>query len=429
VLFGSFEPSGQTTPHHPGLYNAAYLAEGGDLRRAAVKRLLPVYDVFYEPRWFTPGEHAPPLLEVGGRKVGVLVCEDMWDEGYPATPSADLLAAGADLLVCLSASPYRVGTLDERLRQARRGGAPLAFCNMVGATDELIFDGQSFAITAEGARIAQGPAFAAGVTVVDFAEADPISPPPTPKPAELFAALTFGLRTFARKNGLRRGVVGLSGGIDSAVTAVIAANALEEVTAVAMPSRHTDERSTQSARELADALGIPCEVYPIEGLHSAAESALPDLTGTAAENVQARLRMMILMSLVNQRGGMVVNTSNKTELALGYSTLYGDMAGAISPLGDLTKLEVIALAEWINTHRTPIPTFTRERPPSAELAPDQVDPFDYDEVSPAVEAMVQANQSSPAMQAAEHKRWQMGVILKVSDKAFGTGRMVPISRE
>jgi NAD+ synthase (glutamine-hydrolysing) len=212
----------------------------------------------------------------------------------------------------------------------------------------------------------------------------------------------------------------------------LAAEALgpARVTAVAIPSRYTDPRSTTCARQLAETLGIGFALIELEGLHTAAEATLGDQLdgGTTAENVQARLRAMLLMSLVNRHGGLLLNTSNKTELALGYATLYGDMAGTLAPLGDVTKPEVVALARWLDAERVAIPPFILERPPSAELRPDQVDPFDYATVAPAIEQVVQAQQSNPALRRSEHKRWQMGVVLKVSDKAFGSGRLVPISR-
>jgi NAD+ synthase (glutamine-hydrolysing) len=248
----------------------------------------------------------------------------------------------------------------------------------------------------------------------------------------LYRALVLGVRDFAHKNGLNRAFVGLSGGIDSAVVAVIAAEALrpERVTAVAIPSRYTDPRSTACAQELATALGVQFEVVELEPLHAAAEAALGHLLkgGTSAENIQARLRAMILMGFVNRYGGMLLNTSNKTELALGYATLYGDMAGTLCPIADVTKPQVVALARWIDSTRGVIPRFTLERPPSAELKPGQVDPFDYAAIAPALEQLVQQNRSNAALRRSEHKRWQMGVVLKVSRKAFGSGRMIPITR-
>jgi len=203
------------------------------------------------------------------------------------------------------------------------------------------------------------------------------------------------------------------------------------VTAVAIPSRFTDLRSTESARELAESLGVRFEVIELEKMHQAAEQVLgPERNaGTGGENIQARLRMIILMSYVNQQKGFLINTSNKTELTLGYGTLYGDLAGTISPLGDLTKPEVYALARWINSSGVKIPDFVMERKPSAELREGQVDPFDYEKISPEAEALVQNNQSNAAMRTSEHKRWQAGVILKVSEKSFGRGRLMPITRK
>jgi len=199
---------------------------------------------------------------------------------------------------------------------------------------------------------------------------------------------------------------------------------------VAIPSRYTDPRSTESARELAANLGIQFEVVDLEHLHRAAENTLGDLLqdGTGAENIQARLRAMILMSFVNRHSGMLLNTSNKTELSLGYSTLYGDTAGILCPIADLTKSDVAALASWIGAERGVMPRFILERPPTAELCPDQVDPFDYGKVSTSMEQLVRENRGNEAMKRSEYKRWQMGVILKVSEKAFGSGRLIPISR-
>lgn len=431
VLVGSLWPAETVPPHHPGLYNAAVLLEGGAARLVAAKRLLPAYDVFLEPRWFVPGPALPPIT-IARRRVGVLICEDLWDEGYPSHPPAELRAAGAELLICLSASPYRHQALSERLAQARRVGGPLLYANLCGANDELIFDGRSFAVDERGELIAHLPGFEPAVQTVDLAQPEPIAAPTESPEAILFQALTLGIRDFAAKNRLERAFVGLSGGVDSAVVAILAAEALgpDRVTAVTIPSRYTDPRSTACARQVAETLGIGFEVIALEGLHAAAEATLGELLdgGTTAENVQARLRAMILMSLVNRHGGLLLNTSNKTELALGYATLYGDMAGTLAPLGDVTKPEVVALARWLAAERVAIPPFILERPPSAELRPDQVDPFDYATVAPAIEQVVQSQRSNPALRRSEHKRWQMGVVLKVSDKAFGSGRLVPISR-
>ncbi len=455
AIVGTVTASGRRPPYHPGLYNAAVFLRGGDAQLVAAKRLLPTYDVYFEARWFLPGPPTSPVT-IAGKRVGVLICEDLWDDGYDVHPPADLLAAGAELLIGISASPFRRGTFAQRLAVMRRPRCPLVYVNLVGANDELIFDGRSLALDADGAILAQLPAFEEAVQVMDMGESritncelritDRVSSIDHPVSSflhpeeELFQALVLGVRDFVRKNGIPHVFLGLSGGVDSAVVAVIAAEALgpENVTAVAIPSRYSDPRSTSSARELAEALGIGFEVAELEPLHAAAESALGELLGygTAAENIQARLRAMVLMAFVNRDGGMLLNTSNKTELTVGYSTLYGDMAGTLCPIADLTKPEVYALAQWIQETRGGprsrgdiIPRFMIERLPSAELKPDQVDPFDYPKISPILEQLIQENRSNAAIRRAEHKRGHMGVILKVSEKAFGAGRMIPITRK
>lgn len=432
VLVGSIAPSGRTLPGHPGLFDAALLLAGGAVRQVIAKRLLPSYDVFHEPRWFLPG---PPseALEIAGRRVGVVICEDLWDEGYPQSPGAELEAAGAELLVCLSASPFRPGALSERERHAHRRGVPVVYVNACGANDELVFDGGSF-VAKGGALVARLPRFSEAVEVIDT-EAAPVADGRADGIEEVRQALVLGVRGFAQKHGLRQAYLGLSGGIDSSLVACLAKDALgaERVTALAMPSRHTDPRSTECATALCEALGVRLVVHPIEPLHGALESDLAGVIGErdsrVAENLQARLRAMILMAHVNQSGGLLLNTSNKTELALGYGTLYGDMAGTLCVIGDVTKPDVYRLARH---YQGVIPPFVFDRPPSAELRPAQVDPFDYDRVSPEVESLVVGaghdDRLEAAIRAAEHKRWQAGIVLKVSDKAFGTGRMIPVTR-
>lgn len=440
LLVGSFAPSGEKHYQHPSLHNVAYLMKDGGMTVAQVKQLLPVYDVFYEPRWFVPGRKTLPPIEIVGKRIGVMICEDIWDEEYSIHPGADLKAMGAEMLVCISASPYRKGAGEGRVYHARRQVVsipsystteiPFVFVNLVGATDELIFDGRSFVLGGEELEM-----FEEDVRVVDLDAKERGKKKEESVEEELFNALVLGVRDFARKNGMKKAYLGLSGGIDSSVAAVIAAEALgaENVTGVAIPSRFTDVRSTESARELARNLGIKFEQVELEKMHAATEQVLGEERsgGVSGENIQARLRMVVLMSFVNSGGGFLINTSNKTELTLGYSTLYGDMAGALSPLGDLTKVEVVKLGEWINGEwrMGAIPEFVMTRKPSAELREGQVDPFDYEVVSPQMEAMVLADESNAMMRASEHKRWQMGVVLKVSERAFGRGRMVPITRK
>ncbi len=431
VLVGTIARAPHRPPRHPGLLDVAALLEGGRVRARVAKRLLPAYDVFHEPRWFVPGEPQVPL-QIAGRRVGVLICEDFWDAGYEAHPPDELREAGAELLVCLSASPFRTGVLEERLAHARQAGVAVVYVNAVGGQDELVFDGRSFVTDASGGLRGRLASFRDDVAVVDL-DAPKAAAPPTENDLDLMhAALVRGIADFARKNGLKRAVLGLSGGIDSALVARLAADALgpSHVAGMALPSRYTDRRSTESARELSASLGIGFEVLPIETLHAAAETSLrlwldADPAGRLAdENVQARLRMLALMACVNRHGGFLLNTSNKTELSLGYGTLYGDMAGALSPLGDLTKPEIYALAR----HLGGFPSFILERPPSAELRPGQVDPFDYESLAPRLEELVLSQRSDAALRRSEHKRWQMGVVLKVSRTAFGSGRMIPITR-
>jgi NAD+ synthetase len=430
VLVGTIARAPQRPPRHPGLHDVAALLRGGRVEARVAKRLLPAYDVFHEPRWFVPGGPQAPL-EIGGRRVGVLICEDFWDAGYAAHPPDELRAAGAELLVCLSASPFRKGVLEERLAHARQAGVPVVYVNAVGGQDELVFDGRSFTTDATGRPTARLASFAEDVAVVDLAA--PGAAPATEHELDVLQrALVRGIADFARKNGLGHAFLGLSGGIDSALVARLAADALSpaRVTGIALPSRYSDPRSTTSARELASALGIGFETLSIAPLHAAAEASLGALLDaepagrTADENVQARLRMLALMAFVNRRGGFLLNTSNKTELSLGYSTLYGDMSGALSPLGDVTKPEVYALAR----HLGGFPGFILERPPSAELRQEQVDPFDYPVVAPRIEELVLSHRSDAALRRSEHKRWQMSVVLKVSRTAFGSGRMIPITR-
>lgn len=446
VLLGTIERASRGTPGHPGLINGAALLRAGRADRIQGKRLLPSYDVFHEHRWFVPGVKTGTVT-VADRRVGLLVCEDLWDENYPVHPPAELVADGAELLVCISSSPYRLGIHGRRLHHARRAGAPVVYVNAVGANDELIFDGGSFAMSAKGVVTAELPRFEEAVRVVDPFAQDAEGREPLEEPEELFEALVTGVRDFARKNGLRRAVIGLSGGVDSALVACIAREAIgpEWVTAVAIPSRFNDPRSTECARELATKLGIAFEVVPLEPLLTAAQGLLgPLIRGkegeVTVENLQARLRMVVLMSYVNRHGGILLNTSNKTELALGYGTLYADMAGGLCVIGDLVKPQVYSIARWYDAGRGVIPPFILERPPSAELRPGQVDPFDYPRISPVAEALVQDTPLPPdatreeiercrkLMRASEHKRWQSGILLKVSEKAFGTGRMMPVTK-
>lgn len=427
VLVGSIIPQSDTSrDDHPGLCDAALLLRKGRAEPVATRRHLRGHDVFFEPRWYLPGGSTEPIA-LCGAQLDVRVGQEFL--------SAERVSA--DLLVTLDSSPYHKRVLEHRLTCARRAASLQVWVNAVGASDELIFDGRSFIMDAEGELISMLPAFEEEVRVVDIdlrghGNERIGGSTGLVREEELFRALVLGVRQFAEKNGIARAFVGLSGGVDSALVAAIGAEALgpDRVTAVAIPSRYTDPRSTHCAKLLSENLGIGFEIVELEELHSTAERVLGDLLerGAGAENVQARLRMTILMAFVNGRGGMLLNTSNKTELTLGYSTLYGDTAGTLCPIADLTKPEVVAIARWLDSNKEVIPSFILERPPSAELRPGQVDPFDYAKVSPVMDRLVLENRSDTAMLRSEHKRWQFGVVLKVSEKAFGSGRLIPITR-
>ncbi|RMG16432.1 MAG: NAD(+) synthase, partial [Planctomycetota bacterium] len=423
------------------LLNAAALLEGGRVRAIRAKALLPAHDVFDEARHFAPAPGPARPLCVGERRVGVLLCEDLWDEGYARSPSQELRRAGAQLLVCLNASPYRRGVVRARLNRARRSELPLAYVNAVGAQDELIFDGSSFALDGAGRVLASLPPVREELGVVDLFA--PAAGEARVAEASLREALLCGLRGFVEKNRLPGVVVGLSGGVDSALVLCLAVEALgpERVLAVHLPSRFTSTRSTRDARRLCARLEVPLEEISLEPLHRAAEQTLAPLgfSDRVSENAQARLRALVLMAHVNRRGGALLNTSNKTELALGYGTLYGDLGGALGVIADLNKTEAVALAR--EAYGDVIPASVLERPPSAELAPDQVDPFDYPRIAPLVDlhvggagpAELVAAGATPAeaawlverVRASEFKRAQAPPGLKVSWKAFGSGRRIP----
>ncbi len=387
-----------------GRHNAAVVFAGGEVVAVQAKRCLPSYDVFHERRWFEPGTSSEVLRLPGLPSFEVLICEDLWSGKIPATE--------AEVCLSLNASPFRAGILERRLEVALRRGKPVYYCNAVGAQDELIFDGGSFCT--------EGGALARFEEEVGF----PRAVPRLSAEHELRRALVLGIEGFFAKNQVRQAVLGLSGGIDSALAACLAVEALgpKRVKAVAIPSRFTDPRSTDSARELAERLGIDFEVVPLEPLYEPAR-ALLGTTAVADENLQARLRMVVLMARVNQGGGLLLNTSNKTELSLGYGTLYGDLCGTLGPLNDLTKPQVYRLAEQYPE----IPDFIRNRPASAELREGQVDPFDYAQLAPQLESEIAAGVWRTETASCEHKRRQGPIGLKVSEKAFGTGRFVPVT--
>jgi NAD+ synthase (glutamine-hydrolysing) len=449
------------------LFNSAAIINQGRLVSTVHKTLLPTYDVFDELRYFTPARSNNPLvltLQEQKLTLGISVCEDLWDEeiGYGVRVVDSLCEHGAQLIVNVNASPYHDKIRETRLRilrrKANRTRVPMFYVNMVGGQDELVFDGESLAIDAKGNLIAVGRQFEEDLVLVDIklpegvGTSNGISEPRYHREREMFNALVLGVRDYFRKTGFKRALVGLSGGIDSSLVAVIAAEALgkENVTGVSMPSRYSSEHSKGDAETLADNLGIEFLSIPIELVFNAYEQALtPHFKGrpsdVAEENLQSRIRGNILMALSNKFGHLVLATGNKTELALGYATLYGDMSGGLEVIGDVSKMEVYALARFYNKKgsREVIPENCFSKIPSAELKPDQFDPFDYSIVSPLVDDIVEGRLSRPELvqkgydekvvddtikrvRGAEYKRRQAPPTIKITRKAFGLGWKMPI---
>jgi len=481
-------------PGLPPLLLGAPTRDAGGVRNSAVflrdraietiyhKRLLPTYDVFDERRYFTPGDR-PAVIEIAGARVGLAVCEDLWKAQdvidvarYTDQPDPveELAAQSPDLVVCLTASPFVEGkdVLQQRILTdaAERFGAPVLSINQLGANDEIIFDGAAHAATPAG-RCRSRPRFRAETALLETGEADPAgwsTQQPEDPERVLFTALTLGVADYARKTGFTAAVLGLSGGIDSSLVAAIAAAALgpENVHAAAMPSRYSSEGSVADAREQAKRTGVRLHEIPIEEAHRAVESALePHLSALeseglardrelAAENVQSRLRGLLVMGLSNAARLLPLATGNKSEMAVGYCTLYGDMNGGLAPIADLYKTRVYQLARWINDHHEeagfagpPIPPAVLTKAPSAELRPDQTDQDSlppYELLDAVLEDLIERRlgqaeiareRGLPAQQVAEiaallsraeYKRRQMPVNLKVSRAAFGVGRRVPV---
>lgn len=457
------------------LVNAALHIEGGKLVETVAKRLLPTYDVFDDDRYFEAG-HEPGIVVVEGRKLGVTICEDMWNvdvpEGhalgarrYALDPVREVRALGAELVVNLSGSPFTTAKREGRAAMmasvARTIGVPFVFVNQVGAHDSLVFDGQSAVFDGRGVLVARAKAFEEDLVVVSL-EGEParIEPCPSEEDAVL-AALTLGVRDYVRRTGLSRAVLGLSGGIDSALVACIAAQALgpDRVLALAMPSRYSSQHSIDDARTLAEALGIDFDVAPIEPLFAPYHEVLPRVLerfgpppagDVTFENVQARLRMTILMAAANRSNAILLNTSNKSEIAVGYSTLYGDSSGGLAVLGDIYKTFVYRLSHRVNqvAGRTLIPESTLTKPPSAELRPNQTDQDSlppYDVLDAILQALVEGAAGRDALvergfepktvdrvlhlhRISEHKRAQLPPPLIVTSKAFGMGRRMVVAR-
>ena len=450
---------GNTMMEDNKLYNCAFFCEKGEIISHYKKRLLPTYDVFDEARYFTSGsEPFVVKVSINGENVylGLQICEDLWDKNYSCDLVEELKAKGAEIIINLSASPYRVDRLLDRceLIQSKASDNRLSYlyCNLVGAQDELIFDGQSLAYNENGELIAQGKAFEEEILMVDVKNSQTIDLIDSIREEKIYNALVLGVKDYFKKTGHTEAVIGLSGGIDSSLTACIAVDALgiENVHGVSMPSKFSSQHSKDDAKLLSENLGVDYRTISIESIVSSFEESLKTSyngseLGVAEENIQARARGSIIMALSNKFNWLVLSTGNKTELAMGYCTLYGDMNGGLAVISDLSKTDVYALSRWVNEKAgfDCIPINSIEKPPSAELTPNQVDPFDYDVVSPLVTALID-NQKSPSelikegadpglvkdisnrIRINEYKRRQAAPGLRVTSKAFGIGRRVPI---
>jgi NAD+ synthetase len=480
LLVGTIVPNPGKTgkPFH----NVAALLHRGRVRVLAKKTLLPTYDVFDEGRWFEPGGGCA-LVPFRGERIGLPICEDLWNDKdfwrarrlYHDDPGEALVRRGATLVLSISASPFSEGKPELRRRMlaryARDGRVPVAYLNLVGGNDELVFDGGSMVLDDRGRVGARAALFAEDLLVADVARgADgrarvaPVSGGANADDGDgdalhsLRRALVLGIRDYAHKCGFRTAVLGLSGGIDSALVAALAVDALgkENVTGLGMPSPYSSGGSVADARALAENLGIRFEVLPIATLFADAKAALAPVFGSrpedvAEENLQSRLRGLLVMGFSNKHGALVLTTGNKSELAVGYCTLYGDMCGGLAPISDLPKMRVYALARHLNARagRDLIPRASLEKPPSAELRPGQTDQDSlppYPVLDAILEGLVERNLSLDAaarasgapralvervarmLDLSEYKRRQAAPGLKVSAKAFGTGRRVPIAQ-
>jgi NAD+ synthetase len=465
------------------LRNAAAVLQNGKIIWRTGKCLLPTYDVFDEDRYFEPAKNVAPF-EFNGRRLGITICEDIWNDEdfwperiYRRDPIKELITQGAEIILNISASPWNDGkekTRLEMLRQvARDEKIPLAQVNLIGANDELIFDGHSVALDSRGEVVAMGKGFAEDVFVADLkfnsggsqresaqikaenkSERTDVRCYEFPsREQQIFSALSLGVRDYVRKCGFKSVIVGLSGGIDSALVAALAADALgaANVLGVAMPARYSSKGSLSDAESLAKNLQIRFEVFPIEPVFCAVEKQLEKAFANfkpneAEENVQSRLRGLTLMALSNKFGALVLTTGNKSEMAVGYCTLYGDMNGALAPLADVLKTDVYKISRWINRENEIIPQSSISKPPSAELRLNQTDQDSlppYETLDAILDLYVVKNLGKDQIIAsgfdaavvsdvlnkinfAEYKRRQAAPGLKVSPRAFGMGRRIPI---
>ncbi len=445
--------------------NAAVLLDGGRLLLEQHKRLLPFYDVFDEQRYFAPSK-PQEIVEIEGLRLAITICEDAWNDKnfwprrlYSVDPVEELMRQKPAVLINLSSSPFWHGKRALRRQMlsaiAARNGVPVLLVNQVGGNDSLIFDGSSLALNARGGLIAQAASFEEDLIVVDTFNAPLVATPQDDDTEAAFRALVLGTRDYVRKCGFKKALVGLSGGIDSALVAVIATEALgaENVLGIGMPSPYSSSGSIDDSRELAANLGIRFEIIGISGLFAEYTRSLEPLfegtqAGITEENIQSRIRGSLLMALSNKFSALVLTTGNKSEMAVGYCTLYGDMVGALAVIGDLVKTRVYDVCRWINRGREVIPAAILEKPPSAELRPDQKDTDSlppYEVLDPILEAYVERYETPEQIATAngfpielvqqvvhlversEYKRQQAAPVLKVTSKSFGMGRRFPIA--
>jgi len=451
------------------LYNSIALIQNNQIKQVFHKHLLPTYDVFDEARYFQSGE-LPNHFKLNGIHIGVTICEDLWNDeefwgkrAYSMNPIADLTALNVDFTVNLSASPYTIGK--QRIRErmlthtAIRFDQPIIYVNQVGANDDLIFDGGSFVVNRDGIlcdRVPQMKAYNHTICWENqrFVSTEPIAPT-LDQSAELYAALVLGVQDYARKCGFKQALLGLSGGIDSALVATIAADALgaENILGILMPSPYSSDHSISDAKQLAQNLGIKTQTTPIEPVMKSYDESLAEIFsgtefGIAEENLQSRIRGTLLMGISNKFNYLLITTGNKSEIAVGYCTLYGDMNGGLAAIADVPKTKVYALCEWLNRTTEVIPSNIITKPPSAELKPGQLDQDslpDYEILDDILDRIVQNHESpdqiiaaghdrtivekiSRLVKIAEFKRRQSAPGLKVTDRAFGTGWRMPIAQ-
>ncbi|MGV3526065.1 MAG: NAD+ synthase [Candidatus Sericytochromatia bacterium] len=447
------------------LYNAAAVIRNGQRVSTHYKSLLPTYDVFDEDRYFEPAGQVFPV-DLAERRIGVSICEDVWNDSdfwsrrlYLSDPISDLHRQGMELLVNISASPFHVGKPQQRVEMVqalcRKYAVPAIYLNQVGGNDSLIFDGHSFVINAHGELVWLGNAFREQFVVLELDQLAPITPDWLPPMGMIEQALVLGIQDYLGKTGFQSVVLGLSGGIDSAVTAALAVQALgpEQVLGVAMPSQYSSEGSVTDAQALAENLQISFEIVPILPIFNSFRSSLAPVFGdrpedVTEENLQARVRGNLLMALSNKYGHLLLTTGNKSEMAVGYCTLYGDMCGGLGVIADLPKTWVYELATYLNRNGEVIPVNTLTKPPSAELRPDQTDQDTlppYEVLDGILKGYVEDQLSAAEIAALgyapetvnwvlrridlnEYKRRQAPPGLRVTRKAFGQGRRYPLAR-